>query len=58
MSKADKVSKMTEIFDSNRPPPVHEMWTAEDEERLNGLKNLEIDLADSALGRKQGLMEQ
>ena len=57
MLKADKVTKMMETFDSNQSPPVHETWTAEDEERLNWLKNSEIDLADTELGRKQALMK-
>ena len=58
MSKAEKVTRIKEIFENNRPPPLLETWREEDEERLQKLKDPVVELADTAVGRKQALMKQ
>lgn len=40
-------------FDSNQLPLAVNEWTAADEERLIKLQNLENELKDTAVGRKQ-----
>ena len=47
-----------ETYQSNLVPAPIEDWTADDEGKLQRLKCDEIDLADSAVGRKQELMQQ
>jgi hypothetical protein len=39
-------------------PASTEEWTADDEGKLQRLKSSEINLADTALGRQQALLEQ
>ena len=50
--------KLTEAYTSNQGTGVVEEWTAEDEGKLQQLKSSEVDLADTALGRKKALLEQ
>ncbi len=57
MSKQEKVAKLTEAVTSNREPGAVDEWTAEDEGKLQRLKCAEVDLEDTALGRKKALME-
>jgi hypothetical protein len=58
ITKAEKVTRITEIFDSYCSPPLLGMWREENEERLRKLENPEIDLAkNTAVGRKSALMK-
>jgi hypothetical protein len=57
MSKQEKIVKLTEAVTSNRERKAVEEWTAEDEGKLQRLKCAEVELADTALGRKKKLME-
>jgi hypothetical protein len=58
MLKETKVSKLKRIFKSNPNPPPRDLWTAENEERLQSLKEMEISLEDTAVGRKKIVLEQ
>jgi hypothetical protein len=53
MQKETKVSKLRRIFESNPEPPPRDLWTAENEEHLQSLKEMEISLEDTAVGRKK-----
>ena len=52
------MTEIIELFDNNHPTPLLKMWREEDEERLQKLKNPEIEMADTAVARKQALMKQ
>ena len=52
MSKADKVSKITEIFNNNKLPAAVREWKVDDEEKLSRLMTAKFELADTAFGRK------
>ena len=41
-----------------RNPPPRDLWTAENKERLQSLKEMEISLEDTAVGRKKIVLEQ
>ena len=41
-----------------RNPPPRDLWTAENEEHLQSLKEVEISLEDSAVRRKKIVLEQ
>jgi hypothetical protein len=58
MQKETKVSKLRRIFESNPEPPPRDLWTAENEEHLQSLKEMEISLEDTAVGRKKIVLEQ
>ena len=58
MLKETKVSKLKGIFESNPSPPPRDLWTAENEERLQSLKEMEISLEDTAIRRKKIVLEQ
>ena len=58
MLKEMKVSKLKRIFKSNPNPPPRDLWTAENEERLQSLNEMEISLEDTAVGRKKIVLEQ
>jgi hypothetical protein len=58
MLKETKVSKLKRLFESNPDPPPRDLWTAENEERLQSLKEMEISLEDTAVGRKKIVLEQ
>ena len=58
MTKQEKVFKLMATYQSNLVPAPIEDWTADDEGKLQRLKCNEIDLADTAVGRKQELMRQ
>ena len=58
MLKKTKVSKLKCIFESNPNPPPRDLWTAENKERLQSLKEMEISLEDTAVGRKKIVLEQ
>ena len=51
------MTEIIELFDNNHPTPLLKMWREEDEERLQKLKNPEIEMADTAVARKQALMK-
>ncbi len=46
------------IFESNPEPPPRNLWTAENKEHLQSLKEMEISLEDTAVGRKKIVLEQ
>ena len=56
MTKQEKILKLAEVCQSNPVPAPIEEWTADDEGKLQRLKCSEIDLADTAVGRKKELM--
>ena len=59
MLKEMKVSKLKRIFELNPNPPPRNLWTAENEERLQSLKEMEISLENTtAIGRKKIVLEQ
>jgi hypothetical protein len=58
MLKETKVSKLKRLFESNPDPPLRDLWTAENKERLQSLKEMEISLEDTAVGRKKIVLEQ
>jgi len=58
MLKETKVSKLKRIFESNPNPPPRDLWTAENEERLQSLKEMEISMEETAVGRKKIVLEQ
>jgi hypothetical protein len=58
MLKETKVSKLNRIFELNPNPPSRDLWTAENKERLQSLKEMEISLEDTAVGRKKIVLEQ
>ena len=41
-----------------RHPLPRDLWTAENEERLQSLKEMEISLEDTAIGRKKIVLKQ
>ena len=49
---------LTERYNPHLLPASTEEWTADDEGKLQRLKSSEINLADTALGRQQALLEQ
>ncbi len=51
MKKAKKVAKWQEIHLSGTAPPVLNGWTDEDKEQLMKIKNREIDMSETYLGR-------
>ncbi len=58
MLQETKVSKLKRIFESNPNPPPRDLLTAENEEHLQSLKEIEISLEDTAVGRKKIVLEQ
>ena len=54
--RSDKVAKVTELW--LKPPPLFDVWTDADEARLKELKELKIDIKDTALGRYQAQEKQ
>ncbi len=58
-AEGDKgVLKLKRIFKLNPNPPPRDLWTAENKERLQILKEMEISLEDTAVGRKKIVLEQ
>jgi superfamily II DNA helicase RecQ len=58
MLKETKVLKLKHIFESNPNLPPRDLWTAENKERLQSLKEMEISLEDTAIGRNKIVLEQ
>ena len=58
MTRQEKVLKLEESCNLNCVLARIEGWTADDEGKLQSLKNAEIELADTAVGRKRELMLQ
>jgi len=58
MLKEMKVLKLKHIFESNSNPPPRDLWTAENEEPLQSLKEMEISLEYTAVRRKKIVLEQ
>ena len=58
MKKAEKVAKWKEIRLSGTAPPVVHEWTDEDEEQLTKIKNREIDMSETYLGRYAALQKR
>ena len=58
MNKADKVARWREIRASKTGPPVLVGWSTEDEEELMRLKNREIDMSETYLGRYAALQKR
>ena len=56
--KAEKVAKWKEIRLSGTAPPVVHEWTDEDEEQLTKIKNREIDMSETYLGRYATLQKR
>ncbi len=51
MKKAKKVAKWQKICLSGTAPPVLNGWMDEDKEQLMKIKNKEIDMSETYLGR-------
>ncbi len=58
MTPETKFSHLRHIFESKKPPPEVERWTADDEERLQNLRGKEISMEDTTVGRKKNVLEQ
>lgn len=58
MKKAEKVAKWKEIRQAGTAPPVVHEWTDEDEERLMKIKNKEIDMSETYLGRYAAIQKR
>ena len=58
MKKAEKVAKWKEIRLSGIAPPVVHEWTDEDEEQLTKIKNREIGMSETYLGRYAALQKR
>ena len=58
MKKEEKVAKWKEIRLSGTSPPVVHEWTDEDEERLMTIKNKEIDMSETYLGRYAAIQKR
>jgi len=56
--KADKVAQWKAIRAGNNPPPMANLWTAEDKEHLLQLKNKEIDMSETYLGRYAAIQKR
>ena len=55
--KEMKVSKLKRIFELNPYPLPRDLWTAENAARRQSLKEMEISLEDTAVGRKKIVLE-
>jgi len=58
MLKETKVLILKRIFESNPIPLPRDLWTAENEEPLQSLKEMEISLEYTAVRRKKIVLEQ
>ena len=58
LKMSDMVAWWKEICNNHVPPPKFERWTSQDEEELEQLKTVEIDMAETALGRYVALMKR
>jgi len=58
MKKADKVAAWRDICLSGTAPPVVHKWTDEDEQQLIRIKNREIDMSETYLGRYAALQKR
>jgi len=56
--KAEKVEQWRMIRVANTEPPMDNVWTAEDEEQLVRLRNKEIDMSETYLGRYAALQKR
>jgi hypothetical protein len=56
--KAEKVAQWREIRVSNTEPPMVDVWTAEEEEKLVRLSNKEIDMSETFLGRNAAIQKR
>ncbi len=56
--KADKVAVWKDIRLSGNAPPVVHKWTDEDEQQLIRIKNREIDMSETYLGRYAALQKR
>ena len=52
-NKKEKLTKWKTILSSNQPPPLFQRWGPADEDKLQKLKESEIDLNETALGRQK-----
>ena len=58
MRKADKVAAWKDIRLSGKAPPVVHDWTDEDEQQLMRIKNREVDMSETYLGRYAALQKR
>jgi hypothetical protein len=56
--KAEKVAQWREIRVSNTEPPMVDVWTVEDEEKLVRLSNKQIDMSETFLGRYAAIQKR
>jgi hypothetical protein len=56
--KAEKVSQWRAIRAANMEPPMVDVWTAEDEEKLVRLCNKVIDMVETFLGRYAAIQKR
>jgi len=52
-NKKEKLTKWKTILSSNQPPPLFQRWGPADEDKLQKLKESEINLNETALGRQK-----
>ncbi len=58
MKKPDKVAAWKDIRLSGKAPPVVHGWTDEDEQQLMRIKNREVDMSETYLGRYAALQKR
>jgi hypothetical protein len=58
MKKPDKVAAWKDIRLSGKAPPVVHDWTDEDEQQLMRIKNREVDMSETYLGRYAALQKR
>ena len=51
--KAACVARWQEIVEKGLQPPTYEKWTADDEAKLEKMKEFKIEIEDTALGRRR-----
>jgi hypothetical protein len=56
--KAEKVARWREIHANNMAPPLLVQWMADDEVELHRIKNREIDMSETYLGRYAALQKR
>ena len=58
MKKPDKVAAWKDIRLSGKAPPVVHDWTDKDEQQLMRIKNREVDMSETYLGRYAALQKR
>jgi hypothetical protein len=56
--KAEKVAMWREIRAASTKPPMADVWTAKDKEELVKLRNMEIDMLETYLGRYAAIQKR